>query len=132
MVSARGHPLSIELTNENMELLQSDPQPDPDSEEVTAPPFRPTITHANVKWNATRKMVYCMYFDVEKDQLSRKSFRVVPGMDPVEFQRKVDTAAQSAANFYALNHHQTPAISNGTPAIRNGSSEAVDGALGPI
>ena len=73
-----------------------------------------------------------MYFDVEKNKLTRKSFPVLPGGSEVEFQRKVDTAAQSAANFYALNHHQTHAISNGTPAISNGISDEMDGALGPV
>ena len=114
MVSAARHCLSIELTNENMELLQADPRPDTDSEDGAAPPFRPTITHANVKWNATRSSVYCTYFDAEKAKQSKKSFRVVPGTSscPVEFQRKVDSMAKVAADFYAANHRQTPAISN--------------------
>ena len=127
VVSAPRHVLSIELTNENMELLQADPRPDTDSEDGAAPPFRPTITHANVKWNAKRSSVYCTYFDAEKAKRSTKSFRVVPGTSscPVEFQRKVDSMAKVAADFYALNHRQTPAISNDI-------SDEMHGALKPV
>ena len=130
MVSAARHQLSIELTNENMELLQADPDTVP--EDAPEAPYRPSITVENVKWNVTRKMVYCTYFDVEKKHLRKKSFRVLQNEDRVAFQRNVDTAAQEAANFYALNHHKTRAISNGTPAISNGASDEVDGALLPV
>ena len=105
MVSDARHHLSIELTNENMELLQEDPRPDTDSDNG-APPFRPTITHANVKWNAKQSSVYCTYFDAAKGKRTRKSFRVVrgPSSCPVEFQKEVDSMAKVAADFHALQH----------------------------
>ena len=105
MVSAARQCLSIELTNENMELLQADPRPDTDSDNG-APPFQPTITHANVKWNAKQSSVYCTYFDAAKGKRTRKSFRVVRGPSgcPVEFQKEVDSMAKVAADFHALHH----------------------------
>ena len=122
VVSAPRHVLSIELTNENMELLQEDPKPDTDSEEGAPRPFRPVITHANVKWNAARSSVYCTYFDAEKAKQSKKSFGVVPRTITctVEFQSKVDSMAKVAADFYAANHRQTPAISNDVSAETDG------------
>ena len=128
VVSAPRHVLSIELTNENMELLQEDPKPDTDSEDGAPRPFRPKITHANVKWNAARSSVYCTYFDAEKAKESKKSFGVVPRTItcPVEFQSKVDSMAKVAADFYALNHRQTPAISNDVSAETHGVLQQSD------
>ena len=128
MVSAARHGLSIELTNENMELLQADPKPDTDSEEGAPRPFRPEITHANVKWNAARSSVYCTYFDAEKAKQSKKSFGVVPRTITctVEFQSKVDSMAKVAADFYAANHRQTPAISNDVSAETHGVLQQSD------
>ena len=125
MVSDARHHLSIELTNENMELLQADPRPDTDSNNGVAPPFRPTITHANVKWNAKQSSVYCTYFDAAKGKRTRKSFRVVrgPSSCPVEFQKEVDSMAKVAADFHALNH-----AFHGSNAI----SDEMHGALDPV
>ena len=105
-VSADHHRLSIELTNENMELLQAEPTIDDDTQDEASDSFKPTITHEHVSWYGKRSQVYCNYYDAEKRKRARKSFRVVPCEDPEEFQGKVDSMAQIAADFYALNHSQ--------------------------
>ena len=110
VVSADHHRLSIELTNENMELLQAEPMLDDATEDDSAVSFQPTITHEHVKWNGKRSQVYCTYFDSEKRKRSRKHFPVVPCMGPEEFQGEVDRMAQIAADFYTANHVQPPVM----------------------
>ena len=102
VVSGDNHRLSIELTNENMELLQAEPMLDDATEDDSAVSFQPTITHEHVKWNGKRSSVYCTYLDSEKRRRT-KSFHVVPCMDPKEFQREVDRMAQATADFYTEN-----------------------------
>ena len=109
VVSGDNHRLSIELTNENMELLQAEPMLDDATEDDSAVSFQPTITHEHVKWNGKRSSVYCTYSDSEKRRRT-KNFPVVPCMDPKEFQREVDRMAQMTADFYTANHAQPPVM----------------------
>ena len=109
VVSADHHRLSIELTNENMELLQAEPMLDDATEDDSAVSFQPTITHEHVKWNGKRSSVYCTYSDSDKRRRT-KNFPVVPCMDPKEFQGEVDRMAQMTADFYTANHAQPPVM----------------------
>ena len=93
-----GSKLSIELTNENVDLLLMKPK------DAKVTNYVPSIGYENVKWCGARSSVYCKYYDADKTRTIRKSFPVTPSEDESVYQERVDSMAKLCNDFYQEKH----------------------------